>query len=210
MRFPQGLDIRTMEKEARHYFSALRAHWTAWDRAVWWLSLIGLLTSIAGRAFLVARGDEGPARVLWLDVPPSALTATIPASVLIAGIRAAWPNQPVTDRGSVSADDLYSIAEGMPDGRGAFRIGGSKRVDVDVCVDSVSGRIVTVMDSSRRGYAWIYYALHTFKFPGLAAHPGLRHAAVLIPLVLGFAFSVTGIVVGFARLRASLGAGVTS
>ena len=45
--------------------------------------------------------------------------------------------------------------------------------------------------------------MHTFKFPGLATHPELRHFVVLVPLMAGFAFSVTGIAVAISRLRAS-------
>jgi len=286
------------------YFSALRAHWTAWDRVVWWLSLTGLLTTlagvslgwvrfaavrrfrrrkltsfggwlawhhriglfagpfvliwifsgwlsmdhgrifsigaptaeqvsrlqgmslqsiaeavpvsaiqaagpaseilisaVAGHAFLAARGGEGQARISWLDGPSSAPTSTIPGSLLMQGIRQTWPNEPVTDQGTVSVNNLYSLAEGMPAGSRAFRIEGSKHVDV--YVDSVSGRIVTVMDSSRRAYAWAYYGLHTFKFPGLVARPMLRQAAILFLLAVGFVFSVTGIFVAVSRLRAT-------
>jgi hypothetical protein len=286
------------------YFSALRANWIAWDRVVWWLALIGLLTSsagvwlgwvrfaaarrsrrrgltpfrgwlswhhriglfagafvltwifsgwlsmdhgrifstgeptseqvsrlrgmslpplseavsvssirtagpateilmgaIAGRTFLVARGGDRPTRIIWPDGRLPESTATIPESLLIAGIHSAWPNLSVLDRGVLPKDNLYSMAEDMPAGIRAFRIGGPKRLDV--YVDPVSGRIVTVMDSSRRAYAWAFYALHTFKFPGLSSHPVLRHFAILMPLVLGFAFSVTGIIVAVSRLRKS-------
>jgi hypothetical protein len=72
---------------------------------------------------------------------------------------------------------------------------------VSIYVDENEGRILTVMDRSRAAYAWIYYALHTFNFPGLTTRPLLRYVLVLIPLFLGFLFSVTGIVIGYRRLR---------
>jgi hypothetical protein len=57
------------------------------------------------------------------------------------------------------------------------------------------------MDPSRRGYAWIYYALHTLQFPGLISHPDIRTAAVLSLLALGFVFSITGVILSVVRLR---------
>jgi hypothetical protein len=161
-----------------------------------------LMGAIAGHPFLVAQDGERPPRIIWPGASSSAPTATIPQSLLMAAIHSAWPNLPVLDGGDVPQDDLYSMAEGMPAGIRVFRIGGPKRIDI--YVDPVSGRIVTVMDTSRRAYAWAFYALHTFKFPGLAAHPVLRHFAILIPLALGFAFSVTGIIVAISRLRTSI------
>ena len=57
------------------------------------------------------------------------------------------------------------------------------------------------MDSSRRSYAWIYYALHTFQFPGLIEHPEMRTVLVLALLALGFTASATGVVLSIKRLR---------
>ncbi len=159
--------------------------------------------AIAGRAFLAARGVGGPTRVWWLDAPAAEPTERIPDSWLVAGVRAAWPDRPVEDRGVIAAGDLYSMAEGMPVATRAIHVGGSQ--PVDVYVDQVSGRIVTAMDSNRRAYAWLYYALHTFKFPALAGEPKLRHLAILGPLALGFVFSVTGVIVAVTRLRLTLG-----
>ena len=158
--------------------------------------------AIAGHAFLVARGGGVPPRILWLDAPRSGPDTIISASRVIEGVRAAWPNQPVTDRGDVRADDLYPMAEGMSAGTREIAVGGKSHLQV--YVDPVSGRIVTVMNPSRRAYAWVYYALHTFKFPGLASHPVLRDVVVLLPLALGFAFSLTGVIVAILRMRTSL------
>lgn len=161
-----------------------------------------LAGAIAGHAFLVVRGNGSSSRILGLTDPPSAPTSAIPGPWIIAAVHAAWPNQPITDQGAVRADDLYPMAEAMPAEARALGVGGAKRLEV--YVDSVTGRIVTVMDPSRRAYAWIYYALHTFKFPGLVTHPVVRDGLILVPLALGLAFSVTGIVVAILRIRASL------
>jgi hypothetical protein len=59
-----------------------------------------------------------------------------------------------------------------------------------------------VMDRSRETYAWVYYMLHTYNYPGLSSRPALRIAILFVPLTLGFAFSITGVLVGIRRLRA--------
>jgi hypothetical protein len=70
-----------------------------------------------------------------------------------------------------------------------------------VYVDSVTGQLLVVMDASRRAYAWVYYALHTFNFPVLFAHSTLRAAIEVVFLAIGLAFTCTGIVLGVQRLR---------
>lgn len=154
---------------------------------------------IAGRGFLVARGGDLPTRVMWSDAPEEVRATTIPTPLLLVGVARACPGRPVEDRGDVSSENLYSMAEGMPAATREFHVGGSD--PVDVYVDQESGRIVTVMDRRRKTYQWIYYALHTFRFPGLAARPWLRDVAVLIPLALGLAFSITGTIIAAMRVR---------
>ena len=90
----------------------------------------------------------------------------------------------------------------MPAGTRVFRTEGTAAVDS--YLDPVSGRLMVVMDTSRRAYAWSYYALHTLKVPGLANHPTLRSIVIMALLTLGFMFSLTGAVVGISRLRATL------
>jgi hypothetical protein len=90
----------------------------------------------------------------------------------------------------------------MPAGTRVFRT--ERPLTIDSYIDPVSGRLLVVMDASRRAYAWSYYALHTLKVPGLANHPARRRIVILALLTLGFMFSLTGAVVGISRLRATL------
>jgi len=50
----------------------------------------------------------------------------------------------------------------------------------------------------------VYYALHTFQFPGLIEHPLLRTTLILFLLSLGFLASITGVVLSIKRLRREL------
>lgn len=72
-------------------------------------------------------------------------------------------------------------------------------------VDGRTGAMMERLDPSRRSYRWLYTGLHTLDFPVLLDHPQLRSALVIILCGLGFVFSVTGVVIGWRRLRMQFG-----
>ena len=156
--------------------------------------------AIAGRAYLTAYGPSGRnARILLLDQPPAQILPSLPNSLLLAGVDHVWPGQAHVISAPDAYDDLYRLAESTPGSAEVFDVDGPPTLRV--YVDRFSGRFLTVMDSSRRSYAWIYYALHTFQFPGLIKHPAKRTALVLVLLALGFTASATGVVLSVKRLR---------
>ncbi|MCK1739666.1 PepSY domain-containing protein [Bradyrhizobium sp. 139] len=71
-------------------------------------------------------------------------------------------------------------------------------------IDGADGSVLQRLDASRRAYRWLYSALHTLDFPILMAHPHLRDILIVGLCVLGLVFSITGIVIGWRRLRRSL------
>lgn len=73
-------------------------------------------------------------------------------------------------------------------------------------IDGADGRVLQRLNASRRAYRWFYSALHTLDFPVLMAHPRLRDIMVVGLCLLGLAFSVTGIVIGWRRLRSTFAA----
>jgi hypothetical protein len=68
-------------------------------------------------------------------------------------------------------------------------------------VDGSSGAVLEKLDPSRRAYRWVYSALHTLDFPALTARPTLRATIIVTLCGCGFVFSLTGIVIGWRRLR---------
>jgi len=158
------------------------------------------LNAVAGRPFLTAYGPNGrDARILFLNQPPTPILASLPDSLLLSGVDHLWPGQVHAISVPDAYDDLYRRAESMPGNAEAFSVTGNPALRI--YVDRYSGRFLTVMDSSRRSYAWIYYALHTLQFPGLIEHPEIRTALVLVLLALGFTASATGVVLSVKRLR---------
>ncbi len=80
---------------------------------------------------------------------------------------------------------------------------------LSVTVDADDGDLVSVLDGGRRVYRGLFNGLHNFDLPGLAARPLLRIGLMLPLLALGFALSITGVVIGmrrvFGRRPAALG-----
>jgi uncharacterized iron-regulated membrane protein len=97
----------------------------------------------------------------------------------------------------VHADDNYAIATPMPNAPVHRSVCG----DVWFHIDGASGAILERLDPSRRAYRWFYSALHTMDFPILSARPTLRSAWVVILCGFGLVFSLTGVVIGWRRLR---------
>lgn len=73
--------------------------------------------------------------------------------------------------------------------------------DVWYQIDGASGANLEKLDAQRRTYRWLYRALHTFDLPALMARPSLRTAMIVVLCALGVAFSITGMVITWRRLR---------
>lgn len=148
-----------------------------------------------------ARSASG-ARVLTLCRDARQVSDRIPAGLVLAAVRSAWPDERIVAGAPARADSPYAKAEGVPDGALQVQLAGAQALRL--FVDPLSGELLVVMDRSREAYAWVYYMLHTYNFPGLSDRPVLRTTILLAPLTLGFVFSITGVLVGLRRLRAFL------
>jgi hypothetical protein len=100
----------------------------------------------------------------------------------------------------VAADDNYAIDSVVP-GAPVYR---SVCGDVWFHIDGANGALLERSDPSRRAYRWLYRALHTLDIPALTSLPALRGALIVILCGLGFVFSLTGVVIGWRRLRRSV------
>jgi hypothetical protein len=158
--------------------------------------------AVAGGAFVAARGGNLPGpKIFWLDTPDAEPTAAIQSSLLVAGLKLGWPQKTITQDAPTSSRDFYAVAESLGSAALPFDVGESR--PLRIYVDSVTGRVLVVMDTSRRAYAWVYYALHTLNFPGLLEHDTARATLALALLLIGLTFSGTGAVLGYRRLRRS-------
>jgi hypothetical protein len=148
-------------------------------------------------------GTDPDGRVDLLEEGSGAKQLTaLPAPMIQAGLEKLWPSL-VNPADATASDSLYRLAESVSGDAIGYIIGGAP--DLRVYVDRHSGRILAVMDQSRRVYAWLYYAMHTWNLPGLNSHPQLRTTIVLLLLGVGLAFSATGVIIGVLRLRRQFG-----
>ncbi|MET4803116.1 PepSY domain-containing protein [Bradyrhizobium sp. LB11.1] len=102
----------------------------------------------------------------------------------------------------VSDNDDYAAQTTVP-GAPVYR---SRCGDLWFDIDGADGSVLQRLDASRRAYRWFYSALHTLDFPVLMARPFLRDVLIVGLCALGLVFSVTGIVIGWRRLRATFAA----
>lgn len=100
---------------------------------------------------------------------------------------------------ALAGNDDYPAESAVP-GAPVYR---TRCGDLWFDIDGADGRLLQRLDASRRAYRWAYTALHTLDFPVLMAHPLLRDVLIIGLCMLGLVFSITGIVIGWRRLRLS-------
>jgi hypothetical protein len=157
--------------------------------------------AVAGRPFMTGYATSGAALVFFPDEAGAQGFAQLPEALLWKGLDRVWPGHVHATLAPDAYDDVYRLAEGTA-GAAVFEVDGG--AGVRLYVDRHTGRLLAVMDASRRDYAWVYYALHTLQFPGLIQHPMLRTTLILLLLALGFLASVTGVILSVKRLRREL------
>ena len=97
----------------------------------------------------------------------------------------------------LAENDDYPARSTLP-GAPVYR---TKCGDLWFDIDGADGNVLQRLDPSRRAYRWAYSALHTLDFPILLAHPRWRDVLIVGLCALGLVFSVTGVVIGWRRLR---------
>jgi hypothetical protein len=73
--------------------------------------------------------------------------------------------------------------------------------DVWFDIDAANGTIRDRLDRSQRAYRWLFNTLHRLDFPALVGHPALRTCLIVTLRGFGFIFSLTGVVIGWRRIR---------
>jgi hypothetical protein len=124
----------------------------------------------------------------------------LPHPLLHEAITSAWTDLPLLELSEIESDDVYAhLREGeMAPSVLRAVLGESARTWVHV--DKISGEIVSVMDSSRRVYRWLFNGLHSLDVPALTSRPSIWKGVMLGLLGMGALFSLTGVVLGMRRL----------
>lgn len=154
--------------------------------------------ALAGHVLITAYDSTGGVRSLLPDFSPDQVLPQLSDSLLLSGLEQLWPDHVHPAAVGDAYDRVYRLAESAAEDTAVFEVRGQS---LRLYMDRHSGRVLAIMDTSRRQYAWIYYALHTFQFPGLIEHPEIRSIVVLTLLALGFVSSLTGVVLSVKRVR---------
>lgn len=89
---------------------------------------------------------------------------------------------------------------GLPALRLDFEDAGNTRVYIDLR----TGEIATSLDGSQRLSRWLFYFLHSWDVPALLRTGLARELAIIVLSVGGLGVSLTGVVIGWRRLRSKL------
>ena len=163
-------------------------------------------TAIAGEPWLVLRGGRwGQSMVIAAAALPDVSKAIplLPDALLVEAVKRAWAPEGVVGIAPIAADDAYGRLRNNPLPANTRRVTLADSGETWVHVDAASGHLISVMDRSRRLLRWLFDGLHTFDFPFLNGAGPLWQILMWLALVLGFTFSVTGVLLGSRRLAKS-------
>ena len=119
--------------------------------------------------------------------------------IIAQAVSDAFPEVSIEKWDVVRPNDTYTdLLEGaLPSG--TIRVELSDPAKTWLHIDHRSGEIISVMDSSRRVYRWLYNGLHSLDFPGLSNRRPLWDILMIVLLSAGFVASLTGAVLGIRR-----------
>jgi hypothetical protein len=117
-----------------------------------------------------------------------------------SAVARAWPNSAISTSYVVLANDIYgNLREGSL-AEGTLRIVLDDTKETWIHVNLHDGRLVSVMDNSRRRYRWLFNGIHSLDFPGLVNRRPLWDMVIIFLMLGGFIFSFTGIVIAYRRM----------
>jgi hypothetical protein len=151
---------------------------------------------LGGTPYLRARTADGSQFIVGEH---GRVGAYFSAQTVTAAAQHLMPDHPCTPVAAVPATDAYYVDTGL-ERAPLYRTECADNGASWFQIDGANGRIVEKIDLSRRWYRWLYSGLHTFDIPWLTAYPSLRTGLILMLCMLGFVFSVTGIIIGWRRL----------
>jgi hypothetical protein len=157
------------------------------------------IIAVGGQVFVMGRNSSE--QKLFKPLSSDSLLPTgLGEPEIIKAIKKAWPNTKIHSTYRPDESDVYGqLREGsLP--KTTLRVVLDNPVETWVHIDLESGKIVSVMDKSRRLYRWLFNGLHSLDFPGLAKNRPLWDVLILSMLTVGFFFSITSVVVGWKRL----------
>ncbi|MGX1347823.1 putative iron-regulated membrane protein [Bradyrhizobium elkanii] len=144
--------------------------------------------------------DDGNGRRSLAD-PVTGAQMTLSRDEIIAAARHAMPGAAMTSARQLDQPDAYWYTLHHTRELPVLRIGFDDPAHTWLHVSPVTGEILDRSDDSRRSYRWLFNALHSLDFPLLLRISPARDAVVWLLSAVGTIISISGIVIGWRRLR---------
>lgn len=160
-------------------------------------------SALGGHPLLIMRDGDPRASALELADATGIqrISAMLPDELLLAAVKSAWSPASPIGISPIAKSDAYAGPRSNPLPPSARRVVLDDAARTWVHIDAESGRLINVMDTSRRVYRWLVDGLHTFDFPPLNAAGPLWHVLLVMATTTGFLLSCTAMVLAFKRLR---------
>ncbi|MCS3445873.1 MULTISPECIES: peptidase [Bradyrhizobium] len=126
---------------------------------------------------------------------------TLSRDEIIAAARHAMPGAAMTSARQLDEPDAYWYTLHQARELPVLRIGFDDPAHTWLHVSPVTGEILDRSDDSRRSYRWLFNALHSLDFPLLLRISPARDVVVWLLSAAGTIISISGIVIGWRRLR---------
>jgi hypothetical protein len=130
----------------------------------------------------------------------SAEPTRVTRAQLLVAARVLYPGVAFRRVSLISEPDLYWYSRHTPAVLPVWRIELADAASTWLHIDAVSGRLLSTSSSDSRLRRWLFNGLHSLDFPFFLKTP-LWYATVWLLSLIGLAGSVSGVVLGWRRLR---------
>ncbi|MEW6639484.1 MAG: PepSY domain-containing protein [Pseudomonadota bacterium] len=153
---------------------------------------------LGGRPLMLLAAHDG--HITPAD-PASGAALALPEADIVAAARRLLPDAAITLQQRLTQDDWYWYSHHQARVLPVLRIGFDDAAHSWFHIAPTTGDILGRSDDSRRAYRWWFNALHSLDLPPLLARRPAWDAVVWTLSLIGLVVSVSGVVIGWRRLR---------
>jgi hypothetical protein len=154
-------------------------------------------TAIGGRWWLVREEEGGPEAI----AAPGTGAGGLDDGAIAAAAASAVPGGRLVEIARIGAYDAYWYPNAEEKPLPVLRLIFDDPAATWLHIDPRDGTILARLDRSGRINRWLFDAAHRLDLPGLTLRPDARNAAQWILNLLAAGVALTGLVVGWRRLR---------
>lgn len=162
---------------------------------------------VGGTPYLLARDHAANTRIVMKDAQ---VLEQLPADLQTRAAKRLFAGAQ-SDLGMIDAYESFYVQRGPASmyGSAERRLPAMKATFDDagktvVYLDRFTGDIASSLDSSQRTGRWLFNLLHSWDLPVMLKQPIARDASLILLSLGSLAIAITGIVIGWRRLRCKL------